>query len=124
MSQYQIKMSTGDKFTITEKEAFDLLKGDSKGQVGIMSLRGSLNMSHVVYILPEDKIDRSKMTSGILHDGTRVIKRFGEWKDANNPEVKLDYNYYPELGTDEVLTEDEYQNKKLLNQENVSRETK
>ena len=103
-------------YTITEKEAQELMTSEKKGLIGINSLKGVINMSFVSSIIPEDKVDRSKITSGRLHDGTKVIKRFGEWTDANNPAVQLDYGHYPELAEDTVMSEEEYQNKiKLLN---------
>ncbi len=114
--KYQIKMSGGEVYMVSEEEAKELMLGEKKGLTGINSLRGVINMSFVLSIVPADKIDRSKMTQGVLHDGTRVIKRFGEWKDASNPDVSLDYDYYPELLLDGgVLTEEEY--KELLSLE-------
>ena len=40
-----------------------------------------------------------KGTGGVItcKDGTQAIMRNGSWVDANNPYVKLDLNYYPEL---------------------------
>jgi hypothetical protein len=32
-----------------------------------------------------------------LKDGSRAVKRFGEWYDANNPTVRMDLGYYSEL---------------------------
>lgn len=32
-----------------------------------------------------------------LHDGTKAIKKFGTWVDANNPSIKIDLTYYTEL---------------------------
>lgn len=113
--KYQLKLSGGETYIITEKEAQELLLGDKKGLVGINSLQGSVNMSFVTSIIPENKIDRSKMTRGVLHDGTVVVKRFGEWSDANNPDVFLDRTYYPEIAKDTVMTEEEYNKQKLLN---------
>jgi hypothetical protein len=113
--KYKIKMSNGDIYTITESEAQGLMSGEKKGLIGINSLKGIINMSFVSSIVPEDKIDHSKMTSGRLHDGTRVIKKYGNWADADNPEVRLDMSYYPELATDEVMSEEEYNNQKILN---------
>ena len=63
--------------------------------------------------MPEDLI-KEDLTEGRLHDGTKVIKKFGEWKDANNPECKLGHLYYPELSNDTVMSDDEYQNKKTI----------
>ncbi len=59
-------------------------------------------------------IAKKKHEVGRLHDGTKVIKQFGEWKDAFDPSLKLDRGYYPELVDDTVLTEEEYQERKLI----------
>lgn len=32
-----------------------------------------------------------------LHDGSKAIRKFGEWVDANDPNVKISIHYYPEL---------------------------
>lgn len=48
---------------------------------------------------------------GRLHDGTRVIKKFGEWVNALNPEAKINPAYYPEIARDEVMSEEEYLSK-------------
>lgn len=50
-------------------------------------------------IYPADMVP---MTEGYLHDGTKVILQFGEWKDARDPSLRLDPQYYPELLTDGV----------------------
>jgi hypothetical protein len=55
------------------------------------------------------------MTSGRLHDGTKVIKKFGQWVDAQNPELRFDLVYYPELAKEDgVLTEEEFENRQKL----------
>lgn len=57
---------------------------------------------------------KAAITQGRLHDGTRVIKRFGEWKDVANPDINLDPSFYPEIARDEIISEEEYANAKLL----------
>jgi len=59
-------------------------------------------------------IAKKEITQGRLHDGTRVIKQFNQWVDANDPSVKLDYEHYPELANDTVLSEEEFNSKYLL----------
>ena len=53
-------------------------------------------------------IAKKEITEGRLHDGTRVIKRFGQWVDAENPDVRLDRGYYPEIANDTVMSEEEF----------------
>jgi len=33
----------------------------------------------------------------VLHDGSKAIKKFGQWFSASQPDVKIDLKYYPEL---------------------------
>ena len=102
---YQIKTSSGDKYVIEEQEAKNLAGGETKGLVFIPSLKGFINLSFVVSVVPEDKVDKTNIKEGYLHDGTRVIKKFGQWVDANNPNVHLDPSYYPELASDEIFSQ-------------------
>jgi hypothetical protein len=55
---------------------------------------------------PDDK------SRGRLHDGTIVIKKFGQWVDAKNDKVILDPSYYPEITKDEVMSEEEWSQKR------------
>jgi len=110
--KYQLTQSTGEKYLITEEEASKILK--LKGLTFVPSINGYINLSFTISVIPEDKIDKSSAKTGVLHDGTRVVKRFGEWKNVNNPSAILDAKFYPEVARDEVLTELEYNETKLL----------
>lgn len=46
--------------------------------------------------------------TGRLHDGTRVFKEKGVWKDEYNPVCRLDPGTYPEIMSDTVMTEEEW----------------
>lgn len=51
-------------------------------------------------------------TTGRLHDGTKVKKIKGEWRDYNNPfSVNLSPSYYPEINSDTVMSEEEWSKK-------------
>jgi len=52
---------------------------------------------------------------GRLHDGMRVVKKFGKWVLVNDIKIEADPKYYPEVAKDEVMSEEEWQekNKKL-----------
>lgn len=104
---YIIKMMSKTEVKITEEEYKRILASKASGRIFIESLKGTINLNSVESILPEDLV-KKEITEGYLHDGTKVIKQFGSWKDASNPEIKLDYNYYPELATDEVMLKEEY----------------
>ena len=112
MNKYIIKMMSKTEVKISQEEYQKIIASKASGLIFIESLKGTVNLNSVESILPEDLVEK-EITEGYLHDGTRVIKRFGVWKDAFNPEVNLDYNYYPELLKDEILSKEEY-NKKLL----------
>jgi hypothetical protein len=113
--KYVIKMMSKTEVTISEEEYQKIIASKASGLVFIESLKGTINLNSVESILPENLVKKD-MSVGRLHDGTRVIKHYGQWKDAFNPDVNLDYGYYPELGTGEIMSEEEYQEKtKLLN---------
>ena len=112
--RYQVKMSGGEKYFITEEEAQKIASNEAKGLVFVPSIKGFINLSFMISAVPENLIDKSSLTSGRLHDGTRVIKQFSQWRDSNNPEVHLNPEYYPEVYSDNVLSEEEYQNKQKL----------
>lgn len=111
---YIIKMMSKAEVFITEEEYQRLIASKASGLVFIESLKGTINLNSVEFILPENLV-KKELSAGRLHDGTRVIKRFGEWKDANNPELHLDSQFYPEILKDEVMSEEQYNSQKLLN---------
>lgn len=96
------------KFELTEEEFKNALPAFNQGKnVWVERLQ--------VHLTPfykwAGKKPLTSNTEGYLHDGTKVIKKFGIWVDAKDSNIKLDYNYYPELVRDEVLTDNP---KKLL----------
>lgn len=48
------------------------------------------------------KDDKHSQDVGYLHDGTLVIKKFGQWQLPGRPEMNIDPEYYPEVAKDEV----------------------
>lgn len=111
--RYIIKTMSKTEVFITEEEYQKIISSKASGLIFIESLKGTINLNSVEFILPENLVKKD-LNQGRLHDGTRIIKKFGGWVDANNPGVQLDYSYYPELGTDEVMSEEEYNSQKLL----------
>lgn len=97
-----IKMMSRDLIPITEEE-FESLREIKSGLVFIPSLDELLNVSLIERVMNEESYKQSS-NNGILHDGTLVIKKFGEWVSLKNPDIKLDKNYYPEIVKDEVET--------------------
>lgn len=110
--KYVVTTSTKEKYIITESEAQNIAKGELKGLVYVPSIKGYINLSFVVSVTSEAVHAEANQTEGRLHDGTRVVKKFGRWVDAINPDIELSTNYYPELASDEVMTEYEYQENK------------
>lgn len=97
----RFKMMSGDLLDITEEEVKNIQS--KKGLVYVPTLNGFINLSSIESVLPACAVKNPN--EGYLHDGTKVVKKFGIWVDTSNPDVKLDYNYYPELAKDEVYQE-------------------
>lgn len=103
--------SSQAQFDLTDDEFQSFIKSLENGKrVWIPRLKVFLSD---MFIWAGEK-PKGEIIHGRLHDGTKVIKRFGEWKDASNPNVILDQSYYPEIAKDEILNEEEYANAKLL----------
>jgi len=117
---YIIKMMSGKKYKISE-ENYKKLEG-RQGLILMPDIQCTINISAIASIYPENKIfeieDRKNQVIGILHDGSKARKHFGEWV-ADNGEVpddkgnyhpvKLDKQYYPEIALDRVATAREWQ---------------
>lgn len=110
----------GDQFTISEIEYQSVLQ--AKGLIFIKSLGVTINTSRIESIYPVSMADtlqdRKQQQTGVLHDGTKVKRHFGEWVDmftqvpddnGNYRPVKLDPTYYPEIARDCVPTEQEFE---------------
>jgi len=106
---YIIKMMDKTNFKITKEEYENILKA-KEGLIFIKSNDATININSVSSIIPENL---EEQTTGRLHDGTRVIKKYGKWVLPNRDTLKLDQSYYPEIARDEVMTEKEYQIKKI-----------
>ena len=92
MEKYQLKMMSGDEFTISKEEA-QLFVGKS-GLIPVPSLGGMINISSISHILPVEKVKSNRKQN---RDGQWCIKKFGIWVLENNPDVRVDLKYYPEL---------------------------
>jgi hypothetical protein len=121
---YVVSMMGGSTYRINEAE-YRNLAGKS-GLVHVPSLDMVINLSSVVKIESEERyaqsevnrIDRTKQNEGLLHDGTRMIKQFGQWfladgeRDENGRLVsKADPDYYPEIRSGVLPTYEEYETK-------------
>jgi len=110
-----VKMMDGTKFNLTDDQARQMSELLVQGKKWVVFGGMTINSSSVSGIYP-DEVVRGEQLTGRLHDGTKVIKKFGEWRDAENPDVNLNAAFYPELAKDEVMTESTWRERiKLLN---------
>jgi len=108
--KYIVYFSSENQFSLTKEELEFFIKEIKDGAkiVHIQRLNAFLTDK---FIFAGQK--PSDPNVGYLHDGTKIIKQFGQWKDARNPSVKLDPHYYPEAYNDNVMSEEEFKNKQL-----------
>jgi hypothetical protein len=100
-------LKTTDKATImvTQKQRDEIASMIQRGSKHVFVNDNLIMANAITGIYAEDAHDQQ---SGRLHDGTRVIKQFGQWVDANNPNIRLDHGHYPELARDDVMSEEQY----------------
>lgn len=96
---------------ILEDEEFAAFIEKAKGGEKVWIPRLKVFLSNMFIWAGEKPADPDR---GRLHDGTKVFKKFGEWRSLFSPEAKLDPVFYPEISKDEVMTEEEWQNTKKL----------
>jgi len=100
-------MMDGMRIQLTPAEAAAVDAALAEGADEIVVRGARLNRKCYSGLYPDDLV-RAVSDAGRLHDGTRVIRRFGEWRDADTPDVRLSPAHYPEIARDEVMTEDEW----------------
>lgn len=111
---------SGEKIEVTKSEYEAIMKAE-KG-VFIPRLEVFINRSFIAVAYPVNNADqieeRKNQQEGVLHDGIRVRRHFGQWVDAYNqvPDdngkyvtVKFDETYYPEIARDCVPTPQEFE---------------
>ena len=112
-----VKMINDDRHILTQNEYAELMR---RGNVACKNSGVFVNLKSVADAFPEEAKNeienRENQTHGILHDGTRVIRQFGEWVDADSltddrglHTVRLDPAYYPEVARDCVPTIEEFE---------------
>lgn len=117
---YIIKLMSGEKITVNKSE-YQTIMSAEKG-IFIPRIESFINKSFIAAAYPElsaDQVeDKKTQQLGILHDGTRVRRHFGQWVDAemqvpddkgNYMPVKIDPTYYPEVALDCVPTIKEFE---------------
>lgn len=126
MLDYIIKFTTGGQVEINEEEYKAILNASDNASIWLKRL-GIMVQKRMVQVFPKNIADqmkdRKKQQIGILHDGTKVRRHFGQWvvdgddvpdDKGNYVPVKLDKNYYPEVARDCVFSIEEFEKIKHL----------
>lgn len=104
----KLKMMDGTAFDLTEEEAGAVVRDVLAGKQ-MLGVRGAmLNARSLSGIYP-DALVAQESAFGRLHDGSRVMKRFGRWTDPENPDINISLEHYPEIARDQVMSEAMYQ---------------
>lgn len=106
-----LKTMDGVHFRITDAEAAKVIQAKGSDSIKDIHIRGCTIPKSAVALYSEE-IWETKDGLGVLHDGTPVIKKFGQWVDANNPDVRLSWIHYPEIGEDQIMTPSEFKRHK------------
>ena len=122
MGDYMIKMMVSSWIKITEKDYQNLI--GKNGLVLLQSLGRTINTNSISQIMPykdyliDKQEERKNQKEGILHDGTHVIRHFGQWfklegdyDDRGNPLTRFDPEMYPEVARDCVPSKQEFHQK-------------
>ena len=113
MNTFILELTTGGKFEISESEARIVALAPEDRSVTIPRL-GIVVPKRMAIVYPKaiEPEKRGEQKIGILHDGSKARRHFGEWVDLNSvPDdkgnytpVRLDPEYYPEVAQDRVAT--------------------
>jgi len=103
--KYIVTLINGEKYTILEDEYKNM--AGKTGLVFIPSCGVTINMVSIASIHSEDQEDEKNHTIGVLHDGSKVIRQFGQWFCLNGEvsanghyNVRPDPVYFPEVAMD------------------------
>lgn len=105
-----LKTMDGVMFKVSDEEAEKIMKAVMKGDSSHILVRsvGAFIPRSSIALYPE-ALWEEKEGIGVLHDGTRVIRKFGQWVDERNPEARLSWEHYPEIIQDNVMTPSEFE---------------
>lgn len=112
---YIVKLMSGESFEITDSEFNNMAK--ASGSVLIPSLKIWINMASVSTMYPTElQEEKQDHKYGVLHDGTRVVRQFGQWfcleggvNEEGHSEIRPDVTYYPEVAMDCVPSPKDYE---------------
>lgn len=98
-----LKTMDGVVIRLTKQELDGVMEKLKQGTSHIM-VRQALIPRSSIALYPDEMWD-AKANTGRLHDGTRVIKEFGRWKDLGNSNITILLEHYPEAALDQVMSE-------------------
>lgn len=97
-----------DVIYVSDEQANAILDAMRKQSRYVQVDGHTLAISNIASILEENRI-KNTTNYGRLHDGSRVRRVFGEWRDIYDAEVRIDPKYYPEVAMDIVPSLDDYE---------------
>ena len=117
---YTLKTFDKTRFEISDDEAVKIAAIMNNGAAKTVAIRGNvIAVSAISGLLKDDaarQSDGDDHKLGVLHDGTPVIRQFGEWMcmDGNQDEAgryqtRPSMRYYPEVAVDTVPSFKDYQ---------------
>jgi hypothetical protein len=105
-----VALYSGGRIPVSQEEGMKILKAIQSNQKFLVIAGQGIAVGDIRAVTTEefDKDNEEKDHKlGVLHDGTRVIRQFGQWFCLNGTtteegynEVKPDPAYYPEIAMD------------------------
>lgn len=103
-----LRTKDGAQIGITEEQRDAIKRLMAEGADWLDINGNDISASSISGFYLESAFAHRKEKVGRLRDGTRVIREFGVWKDADNPSLHLSGAHYPEISQDAVLPESSY----------------
>jgi hypothetical protein len=105
---YVLKTYDGLKLKLEDSEAKKLLEVINHGQQkNIIVQENYFAVANIASIIREEAFDETDFNLGVLHDGSRVIRQFGQWfclngdvNEKGHYEIRPDPQYFPEVAMD------------------------
>lgn len=108
MQIYEVVYDSKTRITMTQDEVQRFILALKKDE--LVEFKGEWLTKFFKVIVKKEN------NKGILHDGTPVIRnQWGQWVDKYDSTLELSKAYYPEILSDTVMSEEEYNSQKLLN---------
>lgn len=111
---YTITLHNKTEYQVTQEELGAILQGN--GLIHIRRLGVGISKSAISNYGPSENIKRNLGATGVLHDGTFVVRQFGQWylqsgdRDEGGRYLNvIDSRHYPEVSYDCVPSPQDYQ---------------